>query len=52
MSLSLKLVKNGKVEHYIKTKTYKLIILRFSVESGINTLYGWIQISLVFVSRQ
>jgi len=28
--------RNEKVEHYIKMKTYKLIALKFGVESGVN----------------
>jgi len=47
MSLSLTLAKNEKVEHYIMIKTHKLIILRFWVESGVNALCGWTQVSLV-----
>jgi len=38
MSLSLTLVRNEKVEHYIRIKTHKLIILRFWIENGVNTL--------------
>ena len=49
VSLSLTLVRNEKVEHYIRIKIHKLIVLRFWVESDVNTLYGWTQISLVFV---
>jgi len=29
MSLSLTLVRNEKVEHYIRIKTHKLVVLRF-----------------------
>ena len=48
VSLSLTWTKNKKVEHYIRIKTYKPIVLRFWVESGISALYGWTQVSLVF----
>jgi len=37
------------MEHYIRIKTYKPIVLKFWVESGVNVLCGWIQISMVFV---
>ena len=47
MSLSLTLARNEKVEHYIRIKTHKPIALRFWVESGVNTLCGWAQVSLV-----
>jgi len=40
MSLSFTLVRNEKVEYYIKIKVYKFIILKFWVESGVNILYG------------
>jgi len=40
MSLSLTLVKNEKLEHYIK-KTYKHITLRFWAENNVNTLCDW-----------
>jgi len=45
MSLSL-ILNNEKVEHYIRIKTHKLIILRFWVESDINVLCSWVQVSL------
>ena len=45
--LSLTLARNKKVEHYIRIKTHKLIVLRFWVESGVNALCGWAQVSLV-----
>jgi len=49
VSLDLTLVKNEKVEHYIRIKTHKLIALRFSeVESSVNVLCGWAEVSLVF----
>jgi len=35
VSLSLTLVRNKKVEHYITIKTHKPIVLRFWVESGV-----------------
>ena len=47
MSLSLTIARNEKVEHYIRIKTHKLIALRFWVESGVNALCGWTQVSLV-----
>ena len=47
VSLSSTLVINEKVEHYIRIKTHKLIVLRFWVESGVSALYGWTQVSLV-----
>ena len=43
------MVKNEKVEHYIKIKTHKLVVLRFWVESSINVLCSWVHVSLVFV---
>jgi len=39
VSLSFTLIKNEGVKHYITIKTYKLIVLRFWVESNINILY-------------
>ena len=45
--LSPTLAKNEKVEHYIRIKTHKPIALRFWVESGVNSLCGWAQVSLV-----
>ena len=42
MSLSLTFTRNEKVEHYIRIK----IALRFWVESGVNALRGWAQVSL------
>jgi len=47
VSLSPTLTRNEKVEHYIRIKTHKLIALRFWIESGVNILYGWAQVSLV-----
>jgi len=41
------LVRNEKVEHYIRIKTHKLIALRFWVKSGVSVLCGWAQVSLV-----
>jgi len=38
MNLSSTLVRNEKVEHYIKLKTHKPIVLTFWVESGVNVL--------------
>jgi len=38
VSLSHTLVRNEKVEYYIKINTHKPIILRFWVESSINSL--------------
>jgi len=38
VDLSLTSVKNEKVEHYIRIKIYKFIILKFYVEIGINIL--------------
>jgi len=37
VGLSLTLDKNEKVEHYIRIKTHKPIVLRFWVESGVNS---------------
>ena len=45
--LSPTLARNEKVEHYIRIKTHKPIALRFWVESGVNALCGWAQVSLV-----
>ena len=42
VSLSLTFTRNEKVEHYIRIK----IALRFWVESGVNALRGWAQVSL------
>ena len=47
VSLSPTLGKNEKVEHHIRTKTHKPIVLRFWVESGVNTLCDCAQVSLV-----
>jgi len=47
VSLSPTLTRNEKVEYYIKIKTHKPIPLRFWVESGVNALCGWAQVSLV-----
>jgi len=47
MSLSFTLVRNEKIENYIRIKTHKLIVLRFLVENDINVLCGWAQISSV-----
>jgi len=49
VSLNLILVRNEKVEHYIRIKTHKSIVLRFWVESGVNALCGWAQVSLMFI---
>jgi len=38
-SVSPTLTRNEKVEYYIKIKTYKLIVFRFWVESGVSVLY-------------
>jgi len=43
---------NEKVEHYIRIKTHKPIVLRFWVESGVNALCGWAQVSFGTVSPQ
>jgi len=40
VSLSPTLTKNENVEHYIRIKTYKLIALKFWVESGVSVLCG------------
>jgi len=47
MSLSPTLDRNEKLEHYIRIKTHKPITLRCWVESGVNALYSWAQVSLV-----
>jgi len=39
MSISFILSKNEKVEHHIKMKTHKFIILRFLVKNVVNSLY-------------
>jgi len=41
VNLSPTLAKNEKVEHYIRIKTHKPIVLRFWVESDVNNLCGW-----------
>ena len=40
VNLSPTLVRNEKVKHYIRIKTYKLIVLRFWVESDVKFLCG------------
>jgi len=40
VSLSFTVVKNEKVEHYIKIKIHKPIILKFWVKNDVNILYG------------
>jgi len=40
VSLSPTLTRNEKVEHYIRIKTHKPIVLRFWVESGVSVLCG------------
>ena len=50
VSLSSTLTRIEKVEHYRRIKTHKPIALRFWVESGVNALCGWAQISLVLFS--
>jgi len=47
VSLSPTLVRNEKVEHYIRIKTHEPIALRFLVESGVKALYDWTPVSLV-----
>jgi len=37
------------MKYYIRINTHKPIVLRFWVESDVNILYGWVQVSLVFV---
>ena len=49
VSLSPTLVRNEKVEYYIRIKTHKPIALRFWDECGVNSLCGWAQVSLVFI---
>jgi len=46
-SQSPTLVINEKVGHYIMINTHKLIALKFWIESGVNALCGWAQVSLV-----
>jgi len=43
------LVRNEKVEHYIRIKTPKLILLRFWVKSDVNGSCGLAHILLMFV---
>jgi len=53
VSLSPTLSKNEKVKYYIIIKIHKLIVLRFLVESDVNVLCGWTQVSLVlFLSNE
>jgi len=48
VSLSPTLNKNEKVEHHIRIKAHKPIVLRFRVKSGVNPLcMGWAHVSLV-----
>jgi len=39
VSLSLTSSKNEKIEHHIKMKTHKFVILRFLIMSDVNFLY-------------
>jgi len=39
LNLSFILNKNKKVEHHIRIKAYKSIVLRFLVKSGVNPLF-------------
>ena len=47
VSLNLTLARKEKVEHYIRIKTHKPIVLRFWVESDVNVLCGLAPVSLV-----
>ena len=47
MNFSITLAKNEKIDHYIRIKTHKSIVLRFQVDSGVNALYSWVQVSLI-----
>jgi len=47
VTLSPTLTRNDKVEHHIRIKAHNPIALRFWVESGVNSLYGLAQVSLV-----
>jgi len=48
VNLNFILARNEKVEHYIRIKTYKLIVLRFLIKSGVNPLcVGWTHVSLM-----
>jgi len=38
VSLNLTLIRNEKVEYYIRIKTHKFIVLKFLVESGVDVL--------------
>jgi len=39
--------RNEKVEHCIRIKTHKPIVLRFWVESGVNNLCNWAKVLLI-----
>jgi len=47
VSLSPTLARNEKVEHYMRIKTHKSIVLRFWVESGVNAFCGCAHVLLV-----
>jgi len=51
VSLSLTLARDEKVEHYIRIKTHQPIALRFWIESSVNALCGWVQVSQLMVER-
>ena len=53
MSLSFTLIRNEKVKHYIRIKTYNIIVLKFWIESYGNVLCDLAQVSLVlFLSNK
>jgi len=58
VNISLMLSRNEKVEYHITMKTYKPIVLKFWIKSGINPLYVswthiyWCCISLMILSQK
>ena len=58
VSLSSTLSEHEKVEHHIRIKTHKLIVLRFWVKSDVSPLYEielmfhWCCITLVILSQK
>jgi len=42
VSLSPTLAINERIEHYIRMKTHKFIVLRFLVESDVNVLLSYV----------
>jgi len=45
--ISFTLARDEKVDHYTRIKIHKLVILKFWIESDVNVLCSWAQVSLV-----